>query len=510
MPLLQRISLGLLFITLITACSSLPKEITHKSELPTAQPNSTLSTLIASNAPEKIQSDMSAVILQSSGWDALAQRLALIESAEHSIDVQYYIWNSDSSGSYLASRLLAAADRGVKVRVLLDDMNINQRESSLTALNLHPEIEIRIFNPTPNRRGLTKWLDFAGDFSRLNRRMHNKSFTVDGVLSVVGGRNIGDEYFDLSNEINFKDRDVLVTGKVVPEIQASFARYWNSEWAYPVNLLTDETPTKIPNLNEIKIPRYTNYPALPKDKETSKALLTGLMSKFHWVNAYFTSDVPIPNEVSNTNLPKATAQLLAKLAKQSKHEVLIESAYLVLDDHQLDALNKLSAKGVKIKAVTNSMASNDLLSNHSGYAERRTEMLENGMQLFELKPSTALCLKSTKDTLKCAPNLPYGLHAKSFVFDSEITAIGSFNFNLRSTYLNTESLLIIEDKEISESLAKEIDKTMREDNSWRLDLEEGEIRWHSGSKNWNSDPETGQWDRIKSYFLQLLPIEKYT
>ena len=510
MTVFKRFSFILLVTTFIAGCSSLPTKMEHSEESLPAKPESTLSTLLRTHTAEKQNIKMSAVILQNSGWDALAQRLALIESAEFSIDVQYYIWNSDSSGSYLISRLLAAANRGVKVRMLLDDMNINEREHQLTALNRHPNIEIRIFNPTPNRRGLVKWLDFAGDFSRLNRRMHNKSFTVDAALSVVGGRNIGDEYFDLSNEINFKDRDVLVIGKAVHDIQASFAHYWNSEWAYPVNLLTDEIPTKVPNLNKIDIPHYTNYPPLPNDKESSELLLTGLMSKFQWVNAQFVSDIPIPNDVSDTNSPKKVARLLAKLAKQAKREILVESAYLVLDDHQLDALNKLSAKGVKIKAVTNSMASNDLLSNHSGYAERRTEMLENGMQLFELKPSTALCLESTKDTLKCAPNLPYGLHAKSFVFDREITAIGSFNFNLRSTYLNTESLLIIEDKNIAETLATEIDQTMLKDNSWRLDLEKGDVRWHSGSKTWKSDPETGQWDRIKSYFLQLLPIEKYT
>ena len=507
---LQKISLSLLLITLMAGCSSLPNEITHTSRLPAAKPNSTLSTLIDSNATEKMQSDMSAVILQNAGWDALAQRLALVEAAEYSIDVQYYIWNSDASGSYLASRLLAAADRGVKVRVLLDDMNVNQREDQLSALDLHNNISIRIFNPTPNRRGLIKWLDFAADFSRLNRRMHNKSFTVDGALSVVGGRNIGDEYFDLSDTINFKDRDVLTAGKVVPDIQASFEGYWNSQWAYPVHLLTDKVATKIPNLSEIKAPHYANYPALPEGKNDAKQFLTKVIIKFHWVNAYFVSDLPIPTEVSNTSTPKTTARLLAKLAKQSKQEVLLESAYLVLDDNQLHELKTLSDKGVKIKAITNSMASNDLLSNHSGYAGRRMDMLENGMKLFELKPDTNACVTSTKDKSKCAPTIPYGLHTKSFVFDKKTTAIGSFNFNLRSTYLNTESLLVIEDETISAEVAKDIELLMQEDNSWRLDLDDGNIIWHSDSKTWENDPETGQWNRIKSYFLQLLPIEKYT
>jgi len=155
------------------------------------------------------------------------------------------------------------------------------------------------------------------------------------------------------------------------------------------------------------------------------------------------------------------------------------------------------------------MASNDLIPNHSGYAGRRQEMLEHGIQLFELKPDTGLCATSTKDLSKCAPTAPYGLHAKSAVFDRQISAIGSFNFNLRSTYLNTESLLVIEDQALAGQLADTIEEAMREDNSWRLGLEEGEVHWYSDGKVWSNEPETGRWERMQSWFLQLLPIEKY-
>lgn len=512
MPVLQRISVIMLLVVIFTGCASLPEEVKHSSETLATQSTSTLAELTDTfrfEQSKQFKNETSAVLVQDTGWDALAQRLALIETAEHSIDIQYYIWNSDASGHYLASRLIAAAERGVKVRVMLDDINLNEREDLLTTIDAHPQIEIRIFNPIPSRHGATKLLNVLGDFSRLNRRMHNKSFTVDGALSIVGGRNIGDEYFDLSNEINFRDRDALVMGSVVADIQASFGKYWSSRWSYPVNLLGGKPSLEQPMLDEVTIPHYKHYPALPEGNKVAHNFLKELMNKMVWVQAHFISDQPVPDDEDNTNKPKATAQLLAKLASQSAQEVLLESAYLIFDDRQLEALQTLTSKGVQIKALTNSMASNDLITNHSGYAGRRQDMLKQGIQLYELKPNAPLCEESTRDLLKCAPTTAYGLHAKSAVFDRKVAVIGSFNFNLRSTYLNTESLLIIENQNIAESLATDMVHAMNEDNSWRLDLLEGKVRWHSGTKIWESEPESTLSERLKSRFLQLFPIEKY-
>jgi putative cardiolipin synthase len=509
MPVFLRFSVTLFLVAMVTGCASLPDEIKHPVEPILTPLTSTLSQLTDTSKPEEPKQGMSAVLLQNTGWDALAQRLALIETAERSIDIQYYIWNADASGHYLAKRLIAAADRGVQVRVMLDDINLNERENLLAALDRHPQIEIRIFNPIPSRRGLVKWLNVLSDFSRLNRRMHNKSFTVDGVFSIVGGRNIGDEYFDLSDEINFRDRDVLVMGRVVTDIQTSFVKYWNSRWSYPVNLLADKVSSNLPLLDKVTAPNYKHYPALPAGNKSANRLLEDLMGEMIWVKARFVSDRPVPVDADNTSEPKATARLLAELAHQSQQEILLESAYLIFDDRQLEQLKMLTRNGIEIKALTNSMASNDLVTNHSGYAGRRHDMLNYGLQLFELKPDTNLCKESTRDLSKCAPTTNYGLHAKSVVFDRQVAGIGSFNFNLRSTYLNTESLLVIENQHVAESLAVDIEQAMNEDNSWRLTLREGKIRWYSETKIWESEPETGQWQRIKSYLLQLLPIEKY-
>lgn len=509
MPVYQRTNVIILLVAILAGCASLPEEIKHPIEPIVTQSISTLSQLIDTYQPKEYKLERSAVLLQDTGWDALAQRLALIETAEHSIDIQYYIWNSDASGNYLAKRLIAAADRGVQVRVMLDDINLNKRESLLATLDLHPQIEIRIFNPIPSRHGFVKWLNVLNDFSRLNRRMHNKSFTVDGVMSIVGGRNIGDEYFDLSDDINFRDRDVLVMGQVVTDINASFTKYWNSRWSYPVKLLTDNISSDLPVLDAVEAPKYKHYPMLPAGSRNANRLLKKLMDKMTWVQARFVSDRPVPVDADNTSEPKATARLLAELAQQSGQEILLESAYLIFDDRQLKSLQGLTNNGVQIKALTNSMASNDLVTNHSGYAGRRWDMLDNGIQLFELKPDTTLCEKSTRDLSKCAPTTAYGLHAKSVVFDRRVAVIGSFNFNLRSTYLNTESLLVIENQHVAENLADDMEQAMNDDNSWRLNLHEGKVRWYSGKKTWEIEPETDLSERIKSRLLQLLPIEKY-
>jgi putative cardiolipin synthase len=328
-------------------------------------------------------------------------------------------------------------------------------------------------------------------------------------MSIVGGRNIGDEYFDLSDEINFRDRDVLVMGAVLTDIQTSFTQYWNSRWSYPVSLLGGKTTSKLLVLDKVATPSYKHYPALPEGNKIAYRFLKNLMDEMSWVQAQFFSDQPVPLDENNTSKPKATARLLTELARQSDQEILLESAYLIFDDRQLSELQVLTSKGVQIKALTNSMASNDLITNHSGYAGRRRDMLENDIQLFELKPDTLLCEESTKDLAKCAPTTAYGLHTKSIVFDKKVAVIGSFNFNLRSTYLNTESLLVINSTTVAENIADDIEQAMNEDNSWRLNITNGKVRWYSGTEIWENEPETELSERIKSRLLQLLPIEKY-
>ncbi|PCJ39234.1 MAG: phospholipase D family protein, partial [Moraxellaceae bacterium] len=453
-----------LFIFALFGCSSLPDKVEHIPARIAESKSSELSKLVDNaQAPEDV--GLSSVFVQEHGFDALAQRLALTEAAEHTIDFQYYIWNDDMSGRYLASRIVAAADRGVKVRALLDDININQREDLLSSLDRHPNISIRIFNPSKYRGSKSKWLGFLTDFSRLNRRMHNKTFTVDSSFSIVGGRNIGDEYFDLSNHINFKDRDALVAGKVVSSVEDSFNTYWNSSWSYPIELLSKNknSETQLPKSD---IPGYSNGRSLPLKKKQSIEYLISILEQSTWTKADFFSDKPIPEDVGDTDKPKDSAVRISTLAENAQSEILVESAYLILDKKQLGKLLDISKKGIVVKALTNSMASNDLITNHSGYAAKRKAMIKNGMQLYELRATAPLCIDSTKDESKCSPHVPYGLHAKTLIFDKSIACIGSFNLNLRSTYLNTESILIVYDKKIAGTIASNIERAMSGVNSW--------------------------------------------
>jgi len=489
----------------LLGCSSLPEKINHIPATIAKSNTSELSRLI-SNANKDVE--LSSVFVQENGFDALAQRVALAEAAEHSIDLQYYIWSDDQSGRYLASRIFEAAERGVKVRALLDDININQRESLLISLNRHPNISIRIFNPSEYRGAISKWLGFVNNFSRLNRRMHNKTFTVDSSVSIVGGRNIGDEYFDLSDHINFKDRDALIAGKVVSSIEDSFHTYWDSSWSYPIEMLgtTDITDKQKQAPNA---PQYSKHRKLPQGKKQSIEYLSSILEQSTWTKAIFFSDKPIPEDVENTNKPKETAIRIATLAENAQHEILVESAYLIQDKRQLSKLLKISKKGIIVKALTNSMASNDLITNHSGYAANRKAMINNGMQLYELKATAPICVESTKDESKCSPHVPYGLHTKTLIFDKSIACIGSFNLNLRSTYLNTESILVVYDKNVAERIASNMERAMSDVNSWKLTAQEDKLQWYSEGVTLYADPETSMWQRVKSKFLQLLPIEKY-
>jgi len=450
------------------------------------------------------------------GREAFLQRATLIEAAERSIDAQYYIWNSDVSGRYLARRLLLAAERGVHVRLLLDDINVAGRDAVIAALDAHRNIEIRIYNPFAARAGLGKWLGFIADFQRLNRRMHNKTFVVDGAFGIVGGRNIGDEYFDVHPQVNFRDRDVLAAGPIVRDMSANFDAYWNSPSSYPIDLLAPDAVNG-QDLNaqfEQTVAAASDTTGLihvpPQDPATARVRATQTLAELTWAEAELVFDPPAEDMHDGADHPKASAQALRKLVVQSKSEILIESAYFILGDDQLDALAQIRARGVRVAALTNSLASNDLTTNHAGYARRRPAMLAKGLELYELRPDAAACAVWIEAPGYCDIGV-VSLHAKSAVFDRKALYIGSFNFNLRSIYLNGETVLIIHSPELAERIAHDIELGMATDNSWQVSQDaDGRLHWSAGASEVSThEPETGVWRRIKSGLFSLLPVEKY-
>ncbi|WP_228128481.1 phospholipase D family protein [Marinobacter daepoensis] len=449
--------------------------------------------------------------LLNTGQDAFLARAALIETAHQRIDAQYYIWNDDASGRYLASRLVAAAQRGVSVRLLLDDINVAGKESLFALLDAHPGIEVRIFNPSRSRDGLGRWLSFITDFDRINRRMHNKTFVVDGLAGIAGGRNIGDEYFDQHPNLNFRDRDVLVLGALAGDMTRNFEAYWGSAWTLPLERLYTKPESGEADFAAFRkrVESETYNAPLPYSRDVARTYLETLFSGLILAPAELVFDAPPENPEAPANEPQRTAEALYQLVENAGSEILIESAYLILTDEQLQALSQRRSGELDVAALTNSLATNDLVTNHSGYARWRRAMLEQGIELHELRPDAPACQRWVAAQEACKGG-EVSLHSKAVVFDRETLFIGSFNVNLRSIYLNGETILVIRSPELAAAVADDIRYAMAPENSWQVVLNDrDELVWHQGAQTIPHEPEVGFWRRAMSRVLSWLPIEKY-
>jgi putative cardiolipin synthase len=463
----------------------------------------------------------SAIVLLDTGREAFISRIALADAAEASLDAQYYIWNDDTTGRLLADRLLQAAERGVRVRLLLDDYGIGSKDNELVALDTHPNIEVRVYNPFSegSRSGVRKWSSLAAGFSRLNRRMHSKTFIVDNSFAIVGGRNIGDEYFDAGQEMNFRDRELLAAGPVVETVGKQFDEVWNSEWAVPINALVsskqsqDEVQKKYLELKEF-VGDENNLPyPLPDRRETGQRLINSWFDAATWARAEFVYNPPV---LTGGDEEKGTviANQLIELLNASESEILVESAYFIISDELLQGVAPLLARNIRIDVLTNSLVTNDVWTIHAGYTRNRIAMLQRGIRLYEFRPDAASCRQLVEhDGLEC-PDIKFSLHAKSVVFDRKVVYVGSFNINPRSRYLNTETALIVYSPVLAESIAHDIEENMRPENSWQVLLNDaGELEWHARTDGVDSvvlhEPDTSIWTRIKSYIFSLFAAEKY-
>jgi putative cardiolipin synthase len=507
-------ALGLL--SLLSACATLPSNRENAVSTAFDRPGETaLGQVFA--AASVAHPGRSGFEVLDTGRQALQARLALIEAAQRTLDLQYYIWNSDVSGGYMARRVLLAADRGVRVRLLLDDVNVGGRDPVLAALDGHPLIEVRIFNPNAGRQGAAKTFSLLGDLKRLNRRMHNKTFVADGAAGIVGGRNIGDEYFDVHAEANFRDRDLLAVGPIVRDISGNFDAYWNSPLAWSVSALEGErlAPEAVGAALAQARERAAESPGLreppPRDAQAALALLRESLTRLVWAEAELVHDPPVPEDTTDTT-PKATARALGAVIATARREVLIESAYLILGEPQLDGVRSLTARGVTVRALTNSLATNDLTANHAGYARTRRGMLERGLDLYEFRPDAQSCRELVADERRCSGGAVFALHAKSIVIDREVLYVGSFNVNLRSAYFNSETALIVRSPALAARVAEAVGVGMRPGNSWRVALDgDGRMTWDpgGGGEVLRHEPGTSWWRRLKVNLVRLLPLEKY-
>jgi putative cardiolipin synthase len=409
------------------------------------------------------------------GAQALVARAWLVENARHSIEVQYFIWSSDNVGILAAEALLRAAERGVKVRVVVDDLLIDAPDESLLALARHPNIDIRIYNPkksvgVPLQKRL---LNLFADFRGFNQRMHDKTLVVDGRWAITGGRNMAAEYFDYNHRYNFRDRDVLLFGHAVRAMRSSFESFWSSPSSVPVESQFDGMGLMQKNVrvDDAAVQRaWRDLHAYARSPENfapevraaiaaAPAVFARLAQEVRWVDAEFIADAPGKNDGKSglAGGGRSTAQL-ARLLEGAQRKVLIQSPYLVPSDEAMALLRRLRERNVQVRISTNSMASTDNLPAFSGYRNRRDELLALGVEVFEYKPDPQVQrqLMQRAAPLRTAPPQEppiFSLHAKSLVVDGRSAYVGTFNFDPRSQNLNTEVGVIVRD----ESLAREVE-----------------------------------------------------
>ncbi|HEY3601090.1 MAG TPA: phospholipase D family protein [Chthoniobacterales bacterium] len=443
--------------------------------------------------------------------DAFAARMQLAEAAERTLDVQYYIWEKDMTGTLLFDALRAAAERGVRVRLLLDDNNTSGLDRTLAALDSHPNIEVRLFNPFVVRKPRIGYLT---DFFRANRRMHNKSFTADSQATIIGGRNVGDEYFGATEGLLFVDLDVMTVGPVVHDVSKDFDRYWASASSYPVDRII--APVDPAQISEIAAAAAAvahdraavAYTTALHDSPFVRDLVARHLG-LEWAPTHMISDDPakgLGRAAPESLFPHQLDEVIGEPAT----DLELVAAYFVPTTTGVNSFVSLAKHGVKVKVLTNSLQASDGPYVYSGYAKHRKSLLQAGITLYEMRP-----LSPRSEEHKSAAGL-FGssgssLHAKTFSVDRARFFVGSFNFDPRSRKLNTELGFVID----SPVLAQTIEHAFRESipaNSYEVRLSKaGKLYWieRRGSKEirYDRSPNTSIWQRAAVWCLSLLPID---
>jgi cardiolipin synthase C len=452
--------------------------------------------------------------LLTTGSEAFITRIALVQAAERTLDLQYYIVEDDRTGKVLLEEILRAARRGVRVRLLVDALKLGDVDDTLTVLNDHRHIEIRSFNPaaTSGRPGASIW-GWLTEFERLTKRMHNKSLIADNQAAIVGGRNLGDEYFDSSSDFNFSDIDVLAVGPITAQISNSFDRFWNSPDAVPLAALNVPLPAE-----EIKRKVRDELSAHWEEVAASKRgnairrpqlvrRLTENTLPLFWAKGEVIVDRPEKVRQSDELTQSPPMARLDRLLDRARKEFIAVTPYLVPRDEGVEWLAGMTARGMKVRVLTNSLASTDVSAVHSGYARYRRALVENGVELYEFKPIPG---KRTRQNIGNGDSRA-SLHSKVYVVDRAQVVVASFNLDPRSIELNTELALVIHSPAIAWQVVQMFENTIRPANSYRLVLEGGELVWVTEEKGkverYHSDPGPGPWRRFKALFFSLMPVE---
>jgi putative cardiolipin synthase len=469
---------------LLTACAPEPEREERRVTADPAfcaqiqRPIATLSSYLAPVSASMRTS--TGVFTLEEGDVSMVARAWLTEAAERTIDVQYFIFTADNVGLIAVDYLLRAADRGVHVRMLVDDFMLEVDAATLLALDAHPRIDIRLYNPTTNigKTLPTKLFNLATDFRGFNQRMHNKTFIVDGQVVITGGRNIADEYFDYDHEYNFRDRDVLLLGGVSAEVQRSFSLFWDDPLSVPVGSLVRstaapaDTATMYRYLHDYACDPRNFWPQVRQRIDSVPVAFDRIRASgaLVWSDSVtFVTDLPGKNAgADGLGGGGASTDELVRLIKGARTSVTIQSPYLVTTPLSQDLFREAIARGVRVRILTNSLASTDNLDAFSGYQRERDKLLQIGIELYEFKPDAAVRRQVMTGALQTTLNFApvFGLHAKSMVVDNHIAIIGTFNLDPRSANLNTECLAVVRDARIAGDLAAAMDVDMRPENAW--------------------------------------------
>ncbi len=445
--------------------------------------------------------------------NAFAARIALATNAERSLDAQYYIWHDDRAGMLLFEALWRAAERGVRVRLLLDDVNTKGLDPVLAALDAHPTLEVRLYNPFIQRSA--RGLGFLSDFGRLNRRMHNKSFTADNSVTIVGGRNIGDEYFAAGDGDDFADLDVVAIGPVAHETSSQFDLYWNSASAYPAAAFVGAPGSEGTRDLEARFAATQSDPHSVEylDAVRGSSLVEELRAhrlEIEWASARIVHDDPAKTLDTSDRTDVLLFPELFQALGRPERSLDIVSPYFVPGDAGTAALTELARRGVRVRILTNSLAASDVSVVHAGYTKRRRDLLRAGISLYELKPGVAAPRDSERSGGSSGAS---GLHAKTYAVDGKKIFVGSFNFDPRSARLNTELGVVIESALFAGRLAGRFDTVIPlRAYEVRLAGDGDGVQWIERSaageeKRHDHEPETSALRRLGVQILSILPIE---
>jgi cardiolipin synthase C len=501
---------GLLCTLAFAGCAQLKPlpSLPIENALPPGQQTS-LDTLL--EPPEKQHRGQSAFRLLKDGPEAFVTRVQSARLAGRSIDVQTYIWHGDVTGMYLVDQLLTAADRSVKVRLLVDDMDARARNAGFAALAAHPDISVRMFNPFASRDGtLSMMAEGLSSFGRINHRMHNKSWIADNRIAVVGGRNLGDEYFGASEEVNFVDLDFAMIGPIVRDASASFDKYWNSPAAYPMEILDPdavsaealETLRKwlTGHVDEASVQRYK---ATLRADEAVQQMAAGEWP-MQWSARYaFASDDPLKAMMKERDPQRS--QVIAALVPvldAAQNDVAIISPYFVPGEGGTKGLVQAAQGGKRVRILTNSLTANDVAAVHGGYSRYRKELLEGGAQLWELKP-----LPGSTGNSSMFGSSGASLHTKALVIDRRIAFVGSYNLDPRSTWLNCEQGVLVEDDVLAKELEEIFSEQTAGQRAWQVTLDTDELKWSDGTETFDSDPKATAGKKFQAWLTRVLHLD---